>query len=251
LEIEGQAGHTSAAAFDIDDCRYSFDRSEAHPLRQAARDIVGDSRIAVVAKRLDLTQCRQNGGRGAQHGAANHESRKQRPAHRSHVSIDRQRAASVTLPHSRSLAGGYIAPEVHFEKSIEIDASQQRVWEVLSDLEAWPRRIETVDTVELLTPAPLTKGSRVRLKQPKLSEGTWDITVWDAPASFEWTQREGGITIVAAHRVEAVGDGRARLTLTIDMRGLLVPVFGRFYKGLTNDYMNLEAEGMKRAAETA
>ena len=140
---------------------------------------------------------------------------------------------------------------MQFEKSIEIETSQQRVWEVLSDLEAWPQRIETVDTVELLTPAPLGKGSRVRLRQPKLPEGTWEITVWDAPSYFEWMQKEGGTTIVAGHRVEALGEGRARLTLTIDMRGLLVPILGRFYKGLTNDYMNLEAEGMKRAAEAA
>ena len=140
---------------------------------------------------------------------------------------------------------------MQFEKSIDIDASQQRAWDVLSDLEAWPQRIETVDTVELLTPAPLAKGSRVRLTQPKLPEGTWEITVWDAPSYFEWMQKEGGTTIVAGHRVEALGEGRARLTLTIDMRGLLVPILGRFYKGLTNDYMNLEAEGMKRAAEAA
>jgi uncharacterized membrane protein len=139
---------------------------------------------------------------------------------------------------------------MRFEKSIEIDASQQRVWDLLSDLEAWPQRIETVDTVVLLTPAPMTKGSRVRLKQPKLPEGTWDITVWDAPSYFEWTQKTGGITSVAGHRVEALGEGRARLTLTLDMRGFLI-VIARFYKGLTNRYMNLEAEGMKRAAETA
>ncbi len=140
---------------------------------------------------------------------------------------------------------------MHFEKTIEIHAPQQRVWDVLSDLEAWPQRIETVDVVELLTPAPITKGSRVRLKQPKLPEGTWDVTVWDAPSYFEWTQKGGGVTSVAGHRVEAMGAGRARLTLTLDMRGLLIPVFGRFYKGLTNRYMNVEAEGMKRAAETA
>ncbi len=139
---------------------------------------------------------------------------------------------------------------MHFEKSIEIDASQQRVWDVLSDLEAWPQRIETVDSVELLTPAPPTKGSRVRLKQPKLPEGTWDITVWEAPSYFEWTQKTSGITSVAGHRVEALGEGRARLTLTLDMRGFLT-VIALFYKGLTNRYMNLEAEGMKRAAETA
>ena len=139
---------------------------------------------------------------------------------------------------------------MHFEKTIEIDAPQQRVWDVLTDLESWPPRIETVDAVELLTPAPITKGSRVRLRQPKLPEGIWDITVWDAPSYFEWTQKASGITTVAGHRVEATSEGRSRLTLTLEMRGLLSPI-AMFYKGLTNRYMNLEAEGMKRAAETA
>ena len=35
------------------------------------------------------------------------------------------------------------------------------------------------------------------------------------------------------------------------MRGLLTPIIALFYKGLTNRYMNLEAEGMKRAADAA
>ena len=139
---------------------------------------------------------------------------------------------------------------MRFEKSIEIDAPQERVWEVLSDLEAWPQRIETVETVKLLTPAPVTTGSKVRLKQPKLPEGTWDITVWDAPAYFEWTQRTSGVTSVAGHRVDPLGSGRARLTLTLEMRGLLIPIIGLFYRDLTNRYMTLEAEGMKRAAES-
>ena len=140
---------------------------------------------------------------------------------------------------------------MRFEKSIEMDAPQQWVWDVLSDLESWPQRIETVDSVELLTPAPITRGSKVRLKQPRLPEGTWDVTAWDAPSYFEWTQRTGGTTSVAGHRVEAVGEGRARLTLTLDVRGLLIPIMMQFYKDLTNRYMNLEAEGMKRAAESA
>ena len=139
---------------------------------------------------------------------------------------------------------------MHFERTIEIDASRQRVWDVLTSLEAWPQRIETVDAVEVLTPAPLTKGSRVRLRQPKLGEGIWDITVWDAPSYFEWTQKTSGITSVAGHRVEAIGDGRARLILTLDMRGLLTPVVAVFFKGLTDRYMSLEAAGMKRASET-
>ena len=141
--------------------------------------------------------------------------------------------------------------DMRFEESIDIDAQQECVWEVLSDLEAWPRRIETVDVVELLTPAPMSKGSRVRLKQPKLPEGTWDITVWDAPSYFEWRQKSGGITSVAGHRVEMLEEGRSRLTLSLDMRGPLIPVIGLFYRGLTNRYMTIEAQGMKRAAESA
>jgi uncharacterized membrane protein len=140
---------------------------------------------------------------------------------------------------------------MRFEKSIEIDAPQQRVWDVLSAIEAWPERIETVDTVELLTPAPIASGSRVRLKQPKLPEGTWDVTVWEAPSYFEWTQKTTGTTSVAGHRVDALGEDRARLTLTLDMRGFLIPIIALFYKKLTNDYIDLEAEGMKRAAESA
>ena len=139
---------------------------------------------------------------------------------------------------------------MRFEHSIDIDAPQQRVWDVLSDLEGWPQRIETVDVVELLTPPPVATGSRVRLKQPKLPEGIWEITVWDAPSYFEWTQKTGGMTSVAGHRVETVDEGRARLTLTLDMRGFLIPVIAMFYKSLTNRYMTLEAEGMKRTAES-
>src|SRR4029450_12254745 len=120
---------------------------------------------------------------------------------------------------------------MHFEQSIDIDARQQRVWEVLSDVEAWRRRIETVDVVELLTPAPVGEGSRVRLKQPKLPQGTWEVTVWDAPSYFEFRQKSGGVTNVAGHRVEALEEGRPRLSLTLDMRGLLVPVVALFYKG--------------------
>jgi hypothetical protein len=138
---------------------------------------------------------------------------------------------------------------MRFEQTIDIDAQQERVWEVLTDLEAWPRRIETVDVVELLTPAPAAKGSRIRLKQPKLGEGTWDITLWDAPSYFEMRQKSSGITTVAGHRVETLEGGRSRLTLSLDMRGVLIP-FAWFFRDLTSRYMTIEARDMKRAAES-
>ena len=140
---------------------------------------------------------------------------------------------------------------MRFEKSIDINASQQRVWDVLSAVEAWPQRIETVDSIEALTPPPIATGSRFRLKQPKLPEGIWEVTAWDPPSSFEWIQKATGTTAVAGHRVEALGEDRSRLTLTLEMGGFLFAIFGRFYKDLTNRYISLEAEGMKRAAESS
>jgi uncharacterized membrane protein len=137
------------------------------------------------------------------------------------------------------------------EQSVDIDAQTQRVWDVLTDLEAWPQRIETVDAAEVLTPPPVAPGSRVRLRQPKLGEGTWDVTVWDAPSYFEFRQKQAGVTNVAGHRVAALEEGRSRLTLTLEMEGLLVPIFGRIYRGLTNRYMTLEVQGIKRAAESS
>jgi hypothetical protein len=139
---------------------------------------------------------------------------------------------------------------VRFEESIEIEAAPQRVWDVLSNIEAWPGRVETVDVAELLTPAPVAKGSRIRLKQPKLPEGTWDITVWDPPSYFEMSQNSGGVTNVAGHRVEALGESRARLTLSVEMQGWLVPVVGLLSKGMTTRYLAGEARDMKRAAES-
>jgi hypothetical protein len=83
----------------------------------------------------------------------------------------------------------------------------------------------------VLTPDPVGEGSCVRLKQPKLPEGTWEVTVWDAPSYFEFRQKSGSVTNVAGHRVEALEEGCSRLTLTLDMRGLLVPVVATVLQG--------------------
>ena len=138
---------------------------------------------------------------------------------------------------------------MRFETAVDIEAPQRRVWDVLTDLPGWPQRIETVDAVEVLTAAPVRVGSRVRLKQPKLPEGVWHVTAWNAPSWFEWRQKSGGVTSVAGHRVTALSRDRSRLSLSLEMRGLLVPLVGRLSKGLIDRYMTTEANGIRRAAE--
>jgi hypothetical protein len=95
----------------------------------------------------------------------------------------------------------------------------------------------------------MTRGSRVRLKQPKLPEGIWEITIWDPPTSFEYRQQSRGMTTVADHRVDALEGDRSRLNLRLEMRGLLVPM-AMLFKGMTNRYMTTEAQAIKQAAES-
>ena len=97
----------------------------------------------------------------------------------------------------------------------------------------------------------MAQGSRVCLKQPKLPEGTWEVTVWDAPTYFEFRQKARGMTSVAGHRVEALEEQRSRLTLSLDMRGFLIPFIALFSKGMIKRYLTSEAQGMKQASESS
>lgn len=57
------------------------------------------------------------------------------------------------------------------------------------------------------------------------------------------------MTSVVGHRVEALTDERSRLTLRLDMRGLLIPIVALFSRGMTDRYLSREAEGIERASE--
>jgi hypothetical protein len=52
----------------------------------------------------------------------------------------------------------------YFSLSVEIRASSERVWEVLSDLEGWPAWTPTVTSVQRVDRGPLAVGSRVRIR---------------------------------------------------------------------------------------
>lgn len=135
------------------------------------------------------------------------------------------------------------------ERFIDIDAHCERVWEVLSDLTAWPERVEAVELAEVLTPGPVAVGSQLRLRQRDLPEGTWEITSWQPPICFDLRQRSNGMTIVVGHQIEALGDDRTRLTLSFHMRGLVSIVAGPLSKRMTLRHLESEANDLKRAIE--
>lgn len=55
------------------------------------------------------------------------------------------------------------APVVHHEASVEINAGREKVWDALSDMKAWPRWIEEVDSVSFVSSQEEGTGTEVRL----------------------------------------------------------------------------------------
>ena len=132
--------------------------------------------------------------------------------------------------------------------AIDINAPAERVWAIMSDVERWPEWTASMARVERLDLGALGVGSRVRVKQPKLAQALFEITAWEPGRGFDWITRSAVVTAVARHVIAPSGPG-VRVTLSVDYSGPLSGVIGWLYGGLTNRYMAMEAEGLKRRAE--
>ncbi|WP_147067370.1 SRPBCC family protein [Knoellia locipacati] len=137
---------------------------------------------------------------------------------------------------------------------VEIHASPERVWEVLSDVERWPEWTETVTTVTRLDAESLGLGSRVRVEQPRLPPTEYVVTELDPGAGFTWVATGPGVRTTARHRIVAGtgagAGGSVRVRLTVRQAGPLGTVMGRlFFKRLTERYLATEAAGLKARCE--
>src|SRR5690242_1726569 len=136
------------------------------------------------------------------------------------------------------------------QRTVVIAAPPERVWDVVVDVERWPERIPTVDSVERLDEGPLALGSRTRLKQPRLSPAVWTVTELTEGSSYTWESKSPGVTVVAAHDVEPHPDG-TRLTLALTMSGPLSGLGWLMTKSLTRRYVETEAASIRAACETS
>jgi uncharacterized membrane protein len=139
---------------------------------------------------------------------------------------------------------------MRFESSVVIQAPPARVWEVFSDVQRWPEWTETIDSVERLDDGPIQVGARTRIRQPKLPVAVWTVTELVEGEYFEWVSRGPGIRTTGGHRVVATPAGTVA-TSTIVQEGPLGRLFGRLLANLTNRYLALEGEGLRKRCESA
>ncbi|MFI6673760.1 SRPBCC family protein [Kribbella sp. NPDC050470] len=136
------------------------------------------------------------------------------------------------------------------QHSITIAAPPERVWAVVVDVERWPERIPTVETVERLDDGPLTVGARTRLAQPRLPTAVWTVTELTDGSSYTWESKSSGVTVTATHVVEPHPDG-SQLTLAVTVSGPLARPGWLMTRSLTKQYVETEAASIKKAAETS
>ena len=137
-----------------------------------------------------------------------------------------------------------------FEVSSPSNASEERVWATLTDVDHWPEWTSSMTSVTRIDSGAFGVGSQARVKQPKLGTMTWTVTELTPGHSFVWEAKRPGLRLVAGHHLTSGGDGGVNLTLTVEHSG---PV-GRLLEPLTDKsakrYVQLEGEGHKRRAET-
>ena len=134
------------------------------------------------------------------------------------------------------------------ETSIDIAASPERVWSVMSEVLLMPSWSDSMTSVELDPPGPLAVGSRARIVQPKLSAVTWTVTEVVAVRSFTWTSKAMGADVTASHTITPTSDG-ASVTLAIEYDGATSTVVAGLTRKITTKYLRMEAEGLKKASE--
>ena len=137
-----------------------------------------------------------------------------------------------------------------FRTTIDIDATPATVWRTLTDVESWPQWSASMTAVERLQQGDLTVGSSARVTQPKLKPAVYTVTECEPGKSFVWEMKTTGVKVRAIHLVEDTGEGHARMVLGIEQSGALSGLIAMFFGKLTRQYVVMEAEGLKKAAET-
>lgn len=139
---------------------------------------------------------------------------------------------------------------MELETTVPVAASPAEVWEVLADVERWPTIIAIYQKLERIDNGPLQVGSEAWIKESGFPRMRWKVTTLEPGRSFVWESRVGGVTNVAGHEVVADGDG-SKLTISLKERGPMAGVVGLLYGGRLKKVVSQEAEGIRRAAESA
>jgi len=138
-----------------------------------------------------------------------------------------------------------------FSISVDINAAPAVVWSVMSDVERWHEWTASITSVTRLDPGPLAIGASAHVRQPKLRPADFVVTELEPGTQFTLITKSPGVVATARHSVEPI-DGGTRARLSVRFNGLLSAPIAWMFGRLTDEYLALEAAGLKkRSADRA
>lgn len=134
------------------------------------------------------------------------------------------------------------------EHAIEIAAPVSRVWQLTTDVEAWPSFTPTMTKVERLDEGVLAVGSRAQIEQPGQAPRVWTVTELEPERRFAWATRALGVSMVATHDLAPTDNG-TRNSIAVHLPGLLGGFLGILLRRPLGKALAAENEGFRAAAE--
>ena len=131
-----------------------------------------------------------------------------------------------------------------------IDASADRVWHLVGDVERWDRMLPTINQVTRVDAGdPVGVGARFEVRQPGLPKAVYEITEWRPGSGFTWVSSSPGVRTTATHELGSES-GRTRLALAITWTGALAGVVRLVLGAKARRMVEQEADTFARLAET-
>jgi len=96
-----------------------------------------------------------------------------------------------------------------YSTTLTINASQEAIWKVLSDIAHWSEWSPTVTKLEVLDQPELKLDNRYKIYQPKLQPAVWTVTILQPPSNFTWESRMPGMLMIAEHILKSTGVNQA------------------------------------------
>jgi len=141
---------------------------------------------------------------------------------------------------------------VDFQVTVDIQASPEIVWGVMSDAERWHEWTPSVRSIRLLRKSDtgtLAIGTRALIRQPKFPPAVWKVTAIEPGRSFTWRTGAPAVWAYGHHSVEAIHGG-SRATLKLHYEGEIGRLLARLTRTIADQYLGYEAAGLKQRSES-
>ena len=134
------------------------------------------------------------------------------------------------------------------EKTSVINAPPGHIFKVLMDFEQWSQWTASITEMSILNNERPGTGSNIRVLQPKLPPAIWTITEILPDRSLTWEKRSFGLVMRSEHFV-VTGNNGTSVTIRITYQGPLAGLIYVLTRSLTDRYMTMEIDGLKRECE--